>query len=154
MTLGTLLVVLAGGTAMALEPEGGTPPEVIDRANDGENRCEGTGQPDIIFRSPGRDIIAKEGGDIAIASQDGRGDVFGNKGDDSLDVQDGEGNDFVNYDESAKTDPSATAATSSPTATATSPGAVWLRACLPSGQILGRLDGSWCRASGSETPIP
>jgi len=43
-------------------------------------------------------------------SQGGRDDVFGNKGDDTLDVQDGVGNDFVNYDESAKTDPSATAA--------------------------------------------
>jgi len=99
-------------------------------------------------------IIAKEGGDTVNVSEGGRDDVFGNKGDDTLDVQDGVGNDFVNYDESAKTDPSATAATSSPTATSTSPGAVWLRACLPSGQILGRLDGSWCRASGSETPIP
>jgi hypothetical protein len=101
-----------------------------------------------------RIIIAKEGGDIVNASQGGRDDVFGNKGDDTPDVQDGVDNDFVNYDESAKTDPSATAATSSPTATATSPGAVWLRACLPSGQILDRLDGSWCRASGSETAIP
>jgi hypothetical protein len=140
---------------MALEPEGGTPFGAIDRANDGENRCEGTGRPRHHHRLPRpRIIIAKEDGDIANASQEGRDDVFGNKGDDTLDVQDGERNDFANYGESGEDRPSATAATSSPTATATSPGAIWLRACLPSGQILGRLDGSWCRASGSETPIP
>jgi len=54
MMVGTLLVVLAGGTAMALEPEGGTPPGVIDRANDDENRCECTGRPNISG-SPGRE---------------------------------------------------------------------------------------------------
>jgi hypothetical protein len=103
MAVGTLLVALAAGIAMAqVEPNGGTgtPPGAIDCANDGKTRCEGTGQPDIIIGSSGCDIIiAKEGGDIVNASQRGRDDVFGNKDDDTLDVQDEEGNDFVDCGE-------------------------------------------------------
>ena len=92
--MGTLLVTLAAGIAMAqVEPGGrtGTPPGAIDCVTDGENRCEGAGQPDIIICSPGRDIVN--------ASQGDRDDVFGNKGDDTLGVQDEEANDFVNCGE-------------------------------------------------------
>ncbi len=94
-----LIVALAAGIAIAqAEPEGGG--NFVDRANDGMNRCEGTGQPDFIVGSPGRDIIvAKEGDDLVVADQGGRDDVFGNKNNDTIDVKDGEGNDFVDCGE-------------------------------------------------------